>query len=325
MFHFWLRVDRLNARMVTQSDRVSPPINVKDSFLLDVKKLRLLREVSLQGSITAAARSLHVTVSSVSQQIARLEHEHGIALLEASGRSVRLTPAAHMLVTHTETVLAALEEAEAELEQNRKAPRGVVHLVAFHTFAAGILGRAVQHLERIAPSMTLRFTQLDPAAAITELNARRADVVVTDEYPGYPLPPTRGIVRTELGTDAIRAYLPQAGVQPHAVAWAMEPPMSDATRWARGLCRGAGFEPRVLFESPDPYVHAQLVGQGVAAAFLPVMVARQIGLTKPECPLFDTDMSRTFVALVRRGTERSPAVEACRRALEMAYSAKHQV
>lgn len=287
--------------------------------MLDIKKLRLLREIALQGSVTAAARSLHVTVSSVSQQISRFEEERGIALLESEGRGVRLTPAAHMLVARTEAILAALEEAEAELEQNRSTHRGTVHLVAFHTFATGLLGEVVHHLARIAPSLTLRFTQLDPDAAITELCARRADIVVADEYPGLPLPPTRGIVRTELGPDPLRAYLPRAGAEPHSVPWAMEPQTSDATRWALGMCHSAGFEPQVLFESPDPYVHAQLVGQGVAAAFLPVRVARQIRLQAPECSRFGDGLSRSLVALVRRGTERAPGVVACRTALELAY------
>lgn len=295
--------------------------------MLDVRKLRLLREVSVHGSMTGAAHSLGVSVSSVSQQISRLETEQGLPLLEADGRGVRLTPAAHMLVARTENILSALEEAEAELQHNREARSGAVHLVTFHTFATGYLGEVVRHLAQIAPMLTLRFTQMDPVAALTELLARRADIVVADEYPGYPIAPTRGIVRSELGTDAIQAYFPRPGAAPHATPWAMEPSSSDATRWAVGLCRGAGFEPQILFESPDPYVHAELVRQGIAAAFLPVMVAEKAGLTPYSAPEFSPELSRTFVALARRGSEQSPAVAACRRALELAcaplLSAEH--
>lgn len=286
--------------------------------MLDVRKLRLLREVSVHGSMTGAANSFGVSVSSVSQQISKLEMEQGLPLVEADGRGVRLTPAAHMLVARTENILSALEEAEAELQHNREARSGAVHLVTFHTFATGFLGEVVRHLAEIAPLLTLRFTQLDPVAALPELTARRADIVVADEYDGYSITPTQGIVRSVLGTDPIQAYFPHPGAAPHATAWAMEPACSDATRWAVGLCRGAGFEPQIRFESPDPYVHAELVRQGVAAAFLPVMVAEKAGLTPYSSPDFSPELSRRFVALARRGSEQSPAVAACQKALEFA-------
>ena len=82
---------------------------------LDIRRLRVLREVALRGTIAAAADSLGFTPSAISQQLTALERESGSVLLERTGRGVRLTDAGQVLVDHTEPVLVALEEAKAAL------------------------------------------------------------------------------------------------------------------------------------------------------------------------------------------------------------------
>ena len=86
--------------------------------MLNLDRLRALHAVSAHGSIIAAAETLNVTTSAVSQQLAKLELETGQTLLERHGRGVRLTDAAAALVPRTQRVLSLLEEAEAELEAN---------------------------------------------------------------------------------------------------------------------------------------------------------------------------------------------------------------
>lgn len=295
--------------------------------MLDVRKLALLREVSLHSGITGAARALGMSVSSVSQQISRLQQEVGVQLLETVGRGVRLTPEAEGLVAHTERVLEALEEAETEIEVGRGGVRGVVRIVAFHAFALRLLAPTIHRLGEIAPGLSVEFVQLDPEDALAELGARRADLVVADEYPGLALPPSRGLVREELGGEPIDLYLPGvAGCEEFdplssperlaALPWVMEPRQSDAFRWARAMCRSLGFEPRVAFESPNLDVHRELVASGLAAAFLPRSAARGLVGRVEELP---EELRRTLLMVTRRGTERSPALLACRTAIEAAF------
>src|SRR3712207_4566124 len=84
--------------------------------MLDVRRLRVLREVAVRGSFSAAAESLSFTQSAISQQIAALEREAGAVLVQRSARGVRLTEAGEALVRHTDAIMARLAEAEAELE-----------------------------------------------------------------------------------------------------------------------------------------------------------------------------------------------------------------
>src|SRR5919112_6039918 len=106
--------------------------------MLDVKRLRVLREVASRGSFSAAADSLHFTQSAVSQQIAALEREAGTTLVERNARGVRLTDAGRALVAHADVILARLADAEAELEAIAGARGGRVRIVSFPTAGATI-------------------------------------------------------------------------------------------------------------------------------------------------------------------------------------------
>src|SRR5215216_5763038 len=83
--------------------------------MLELRRLRLLRELHERGTIAAVADALQFTPSAVSQQLAILEREAGVRLLEPAGRGVRLTDAALVLVEHAEALLERSDRAEAEL------------------------------------------------------------------------------------------------------------------------------------------------------------------------------------------------------------------
>src|SRR6266536_5465626 len=99
--------------------------------MLDVRRLRMLREVSLHGTIRAAASSLSFTPSAVSQHLSALERELGVELLERRGRSVELTPAARVLVERTEHILAQLAEAEADTKAVANGKESPLRLASF--------------------------------------------------------------------------------------------------------------------------------------------------------------------------------------------------
>src|SRR3712207_7775904 len=84
--------------------------------MLDVRRMRVLREVAARGSFSAAAEALSFTQSAVSQQIAALEREAGAVLVQRNARGVRLTEAGEAVVRHADVILARLADAEAELE-----------------------------------------------------------------------------------------------------------------------------------------------------------------------------------------------------------------
>src|SRR5215510_5005333 len=99
--------------------------------MLDLRRLRLLHDLSRLGTIAAVAEAHTYTPSAVSQQLAALQREAGVALLERAGRRVTLTPTGETMVRHTEVVLAALEAAEATLAAARGGLSGTVRIGAY--------------------------------------------------------------------------------------------------------------------------------------------------------------------------------------------------
>src|ERR671936_3193593 len=83
--------------------------------MLNPQRLRVFREVAHQGSFSAAADSLSYTQSAVSQSVAALEAELGVALLERDRRGVRPTAAGATLIGHADGIIARLEAAEEEI------------------------------------------------------------------------------------------------------------------------------------------------------------------------------------------------------------------
>lgn len=293
--------------------------------MLDLHRLVLLREVKLRGSMTAAARELSYSHSAISQQLALLEKETGVILLERVGRNVKLTAAGEELVRNTEAILSSVERAETDLASAHQHPHGTVTVAAFATISRTVMPRALSALNRDFPDLDVRLQLYDPEAAIVRLVSRQVDAVITDSYPGTEPPTTDGVARMMLGEDPVRGYLPaSADVATldtlRTMKWVMEPRGSAASRWALRVCRERGFEPIVAHESSDLLFHLRMVEQGLAAAFLPDMVVREVGSTIRPDPMLPSDQQRSVVFLVRSGAENRPALLAIRDAVAQTLS-----
>src|SRR4051795_10894266 len=149
--------------------------------MLDVKRLRVLREVAARGSFSGAAESLSYTQSAISQQIAALEREAGAVLVERSARGVRLTDAGSALVAHADAILARLDAAERELEAIAGLRGGHLRLVAFPSAASSIMPIALAEFRRRHPAVELTLSPGEPGPAIAAVKGGEADVAVSIE------------------------------------------------------------------------------------------------------------------------------------------------
>ncbi len=292
--------------------------------MLEVRRLRLLRELSIRGTVSAVAAALNYSPSAVSQQLSLLEKEAGVALLRRSGRMLALTPQAQVLVAHTTELLAALERAEAALSSTLPAISGTVRLAMFQSAVLALMPSALEALRTEHPGIRVEMTQHEPETALHETWARDFDLVVAEQYPGHAAPHYQGLDRRPLALDSIRlgvsadtsspsavGSLEQAAAQP----WVMEPRGTASRHWAEQLCRSAGFEPDVRYESADLQAHIALVQSGHAVALLPDLVwaHREPGLRRIEVP---SRPWRTTFTAARESSTQNPAITAVRKALE---------
>ena len=247
--------------------------------MLDVRRMRVLREVAARGSFSAAADSLAYTQSAVSQQIAALEREAGTRLVERNARGVRLTDAGRSLVEHADAILARLADAEAELEAIAGLRGGRLRLASFPSAGATIMPEAIARFRERHPAVELTLEPAEPEPSIAKLRAGEVDLTL-DITAGFRPPREDGIERLHLLDDPMYVTLP-AG---HPLArkrnlkleeladesWILGTTGScpDASIFLRS-CQLAGFEPNITFNSDDYFAIQGFVSAGMGASFIP--------------------------------------------------------
>ncbi|MES2940497.1 MAG: LysR substrate-binding domain-containing protein [Pseudomonadota bacterium] len=286
---------------------------------MDVNRLRALRELARRGTMAAAAEALFLTPSAVSQQVALLEQEVGVALTERRGRGVRLTPAGEALVAHAERIMVVLDEARSEMAQLRREIAGELRVAAFPTIASAVLPETVKALRAVFPRLDVVLEEMEPLDGLAALGSWRTDVALVDDL-SAPLagqPDALGLV--PLAQDRLYALLPEA----HALAsrrslgmgelrgeaWAMDSTASAFGGVVMGLCRRAGYEPRVNARCTGFEMVAAMVASGCSVSVVP-----GLRLLRPSPGLravrLQPEVRRQISAAYRRGERDHPAVAA---------------
>src|SRR5919107_3286405 len=129
--------------------------------MLDVRRMRVLREVAAQGSFSAAAEALSFTQSAISQHVAALERETGAQLVDRGPRGVRLTDAGRALVSHADAIIARIDDAEEELAAIAGLRGGRLRIATFQSAGATFVPRAVGEFHRRHPEVELTVKQED--------------------------------------------------------------------------------------------------------------------------------------------------------------------
>jgi DNA-binding transcriptional LysR family regulator len=248
--------------------------------MLDVKRMRVLREVAARGSFSAAAESLAYTQSAVSQQIAALEREAGTTLVERSARGVRLTDAGHALVRHTEAILGRLADAEAELEAIAGLQGGRLRLVSLPSAGATMVPRAIAAFRERHPAVELTLEPAEPDDALALLRGGEADIGIIVESSLRTLTGD-GFERTHLLDDPMFLVLPadhRLARKPRIrleeladEAWISGAPTGQCPdqQLLMRACNAAGFEPRIAFNSDDYIAIQGFIAAGMGVSLIP--------------------------------------------------------
>jgi DNA-binding transcriptional LysR family regulator len=285
--------------------------------MLNVNRLRVLREVAARGSFSAAADALSYTQSAVSQQIAALEAETGTTLVERRPRGLRLTEAGRVLVEHTEGILARLEAAEEELAAIAGVRGGRLRMASFPTAGGTLMPLAIARFGVEHPSVELTLAEGEPEEIVPRLSAGELDLALIYEFRGVSDVLGPELERTELCSDPMYVALPAAhrlATSPTIAlgdlageAWVQTSAASPCARHVVRSCHVAGFEPRVAFESDDYATVQGLVAAGVGVALIPELALPSV---RPEIAIRELSPEgpeRTVLAATPPGVRRSPA------------------
>jgi DNA-binding transcriptional LysR family regulator len=293
--------------------------------MLNVTRLKILKEVAYRGSFSAAAEALSYTQSAVSQQIAALEAETGMALLERHPRGVTLTAAGQTLVGHAEGILARLDAAEVSMSAIAGLRGGRLRVASFPTAGATLMPLAIADFSASYPAVELTLVEGEPEAIVPRLRAGELDLALLFEFDGEPLAEEQ-MTRTELLEDPMYLALPSA--HPLAgkdeirladlaeEAWVQTSRSSPCARHVVRSCHAAGFEPRVAFESDDYQTVQGLVAAGVGVALIPELALSVVREQIVVRALSGGGLDRRVLAAVPAGARLVPAAPAMLGVLE---------
>lgn len=290
--------------------------------MLDLRRLHILREFSVRGTIAATAAALGYTPSAVSQQLATLERETGVALLDRSARGAELTDAGRLLVAQTEEILALVEATESVLAEQSDLALGVVTVTAFPTAAvalAPLLVPLLRHHDGM--QLLLRQTAL-LATGTQQVRSREVDIALIDDWSGqHPgRGPDSGLRHVYLMRDPMVLAVPRD----HALAdpsvpvalesllsesWIVTPETERSRYGTDRLLAEVGGLPSAAWEFEGLGTVLSLVSRGIGIAAVPAlaMVGGPAGLVYRGLP--DSAPERHVYAVVRSAAVRRPAVQ----------------
>jgi DNA-binding transcriptional LysR family regulator len=302
--------------------------------MIDLRRLRALRELADRGTIAATADALHLTPSAVSQQLSALEREVGQPLLEPNGRTVRLTPAATAVLAHADVLFSEVERMDATLAALAGGAVGTVRVGAFATAIRGLVVPAVGLLRETSPGLQLVIRDVESPEVFDAIALGELDVGVSMEHSGAPGRDDERFARFELMRDVLDVAVPTdhplATREPTLPDLAGEAWIAPPEGWScddviRVSCSAAGFTPNVAHRSGDWTAIMAMVAARLGVAVVPRLAQ---DLPPPGVAirrLRGEPAARHLFVTCRRGAEDHPAIGAIVDALrEAAAGQRHR-
>ena len=289
--------------------------------MLDVRRMKVLREVAARGSFSAAAEALSFTQSAISQQVAALERETGTKLVERGPRGIRLTQAGDVLVKHADAVLARLSCAEEELQALAGLRGGKLRVSAFQSAGATLVPRAVAAFHRRYPDVELGLVQAEPAEATNLLRAGELDLALVYDFEGVT---GSGLDEALDCVHLIDDRYDLLVARDHPLAHRSRVKMSDLAdeRWINSTigcgcrlavlqaCAAGGFEPHIAFETDEILSVQALVANGMGVTLMPQLALTSVHPGVAVRPIGRDAPMRHIYAARLRDAYQSPATQA---------------
>jgi DNA-binding transcriptional LysR family regulator len=285
--------------------------------MIDLRRLRALRELADRGTIAATADALHLTPSAVSQQLAALEREVGQPLLEPNGRSVRLTSAATAVLAHADALFSEVERMDATLAALAGGAVGAVRIGAFSTGIRGLVVPAVALLRERTPGLRPVVQDIEAPEVFDAIALGNLDLGVSMEHTRAPARDDERFARFDLMRDVLDVALPAthplggSDIELGDLAdeeWILPPPGWSCEDVIRVSCGAAGFTPRVAHRSHDWTAIMAMVGAGLGVAVVPRLAQDPPPPGVVVHRLAGEPAARHLFVTCRRGGEEHPAI-----------------
>lgn len=251
---------------------------------LSLRRLQMLRELHRRGTMTAAAAALHYSPSGVSQQLAQLEREVGVTLVERLGRRVQLTDLGLVLLEHAEEILAAVERATTALEQAQENVTARLTVGVWASVAAGLLPRALITLATSYPGIEVHTTEMMPEESAAAVRDGHFDMSFVIDYSDHLMDWDPGLTRTVVAVERLHAAVPAGTFPGETISlteladhpWILAGPRSHFGRAVRAACHRLGFEPRIAHTVEEQPTALALTAGGLGVTLVSDLALPQL-------------------------------------------------
>ena len=300
---------------------------VQNIFMIDLRRLHVLRAVHQHGTVTAAAAALHLTPSAVSHQLRELARELRVTLVEPQGRGIRLTGAALLVIEHADALLARWEQAESALEAYREGKGGLLRMCGFPSAITGLIAPAMSLLRERHPGLRVQVTESETAASFDLLLSTDADIALLAPSEDLPHSGDSRFDQRLLLEEPLDLVVPaghrlagRPGVTLADAAdedWVLPRPGScDHYQRMLVFCAVAGFSPRVTHWAKEWHTVSAMVCHGLGVSVFPRLTEIPASHGTVRVPLTgEPVLSRRILTCVRKGSRTHPLVAHGLRAL----------
>jgi len=284
--------------------------------MLEIRHLRVLREVARTGSYSGAARALGYTQPAVSQQMRALERATGATLVTRAGRRMRLTEAGAVLSSHAAGILSSVGRAEEEVAAIAGLRSGAVRLSAFPSGSATLVPTAIARAVDAHAGLRVSLTEEEPPESLQHLRAGDCDIALTFSYTDGDEQTDPDLAHLPLLDDPLFAVLPTN----HRLRGRPSIRVEDLAgeRWIAGcprcrrnlmdVCARTGFEPEIAFATDDGVAAQSLVAAGLGVALMPRLVLSAVHHPDVVSKRLAVPVSRAIAATTWPDLRRVPAV-----------------
>lgn len=276
---------------------------------LSLRRLQMLRELHRRGTVTAAAAALHYSPSGVSQQLAQLEREVGVTLVERLGRRVQLTDLGLVLLEHAEEILGAVERATTALEQAQENVTAKLSVGVWASVAAGLMPRALATLAANHPGIEVHTTELIPEESADAVRDGHFDMSFVIDYSDHLMDWDPGLARTVVAVERLHAAVPTGSIPTETVSlteladypWILAGPRSHFGRAVRAACHQLGFEPKIAHTVEEQPTALALTAGGLGITLVSDLALNLLP-TGVDIVALDKPVMRTISIAHRRTT-----------------------
>lgn len=275
---------------------------------LSLRRLRMLRELHRRGTVTAVAAALHYSPSGVSQQLAQLERDVGVVLVERYGRRVRLTELGLVLAEHAEEILDSVDRASMALEQAQDGVSARMTAGVWASVASGLVTPALGMLASEHPGIEVRTVELAPESTAEAVRDGSLDFSFVIDYTNYPMAWDPALVREVVAVERLYAAVPAGSIPGTTVSlidlsehpWILAGSRSHLGKAIRLACRRQGFDPLIMHTVEEQSTALAMVAGGLGVSLVSDLVLDEVPDSVSILAL-DQPVMRT-VSIARRNT-----------------------